>query len=158
TATKTNTKALVIFFHGLNGRPSVWNDHIHELEKLSKDHPEFAVDLFAPHLPKGGHCTLEDPEVEILFKDIREWVEKNPAKPIVMFGQSNGCRFALRLETLLREHAPQSPVQLFLTGPVLFGTSLIQRCTNIASPTLLNRLSFGLITPTACQELGLGSD
>jgi hypothetical protein len=153
----TNKKGLVIFFHGLNGKPLAWNHHIAKFEKMSKDCPEFSVDIFVPLVPKKGHCALDHAEITRFNEKISEWAEKNPGKPIVIFGQSNGSRIALHTELWLREHSPKAPVQLSLTGGVLFGTTLIQKLTGRISPKILNILSFGLLTPVACQELASGS-
>jgi hypothetical protein len=154
---KTDKKALLIFFHGLNGEPSVWNNHIMKFENLAKSFPEFNVDLFTPDVPKKGHCTLDDSKLVFLYEKIGAWTKKNPGKPVILFGQSNGSRIALYAETWLRERAPRTPVHLSLTASVLFGTSHIQSLKDNISLENLDTLTLGLLTPIACQELALGS-
>lgn len=121
---KTNAKGLIILFHGLNGQPTLWNDH---LDSLSK-YPDF--DSIALAVPEAGVCSLEDTRFESLLERIVDWTKRNPLKPVAFFGQSNGSRVAANFETLLREHAPKTPVHVSLTGAVLFGSEMVSK-TNI---------------------------
>lgn len=157
TAEKTNKIALAVFFESLNGKPADWNDYISKFQTISKDVPEFDVELFAPGVPKSGHCTLEDPELKTIYEKICQWADHNPGKPIVFFGHSNGTRVSLYLEQLLRARAPKTPVYLSFAGGVLFGTSLIQAFTKKISSWLLYKFTFGFMTPIVCKELALGS-
>lgn len=157
TTEKTNKNALVVFFESLNGKPADWNEYIAKFQAISKDIPEFDVELFAPGVPKSGHCTLKDPELKTIYEKVCQWADHNPGKPIVFFGHSNGTRVSLHLEQLLRTRAPTTPVYLSFAGGVLFGTSLIQAFTKKISSWLLYRFTFGFMTPVVCKELALGS-
>lgn len=155
---KTEKQALIIFFHGLNGKPSVWDNHISKFNKISKKCPQFNVQLFAPKIPKRGHCTLKHPELIAIYDQVVNWANNNPGKPIVIFGHSYGSRIGLRIETFLRKRAPGNPVLLTLSGGVLYGTSKIQGLTKKISAKTLERLTLGLMTSVACEELALESN
>lgn len=155
---KSDASGLVVLFHGLNGKPSVWNGHVQKFEELAVDFPGFCVDLFTPEIPKKGHCALDGKELSRLYCNIAQWARNNPGKPIVLFGQSNGARIALHLEVLLRKLAPSNPVHLSSTGGVFYGTSMLHKLTQKFSPQVLQKLTLGLLTPIACEELKLGGE
>ncbi len=157
TAEKTNKNALAVFFESLNGKPADWDAYFSKFKAISKDVTGFDVELFAPGVPKSGHCTLQDPELKTIYEKILRWADHNPGKPIVFFGHSNGTRVSLHLEQLLRARAPKIPVYLSFAGGVLFGTSLIQAFTKKISTWLLYKFTFGFMTPVVCKELALGS-
>src|SRR5262249_44275638 len=69
---ETDKNSLIVFFHGLNGRPSVWNTHVSEFERLAKNNPEFSAEMFTPQVPNKGHCALDDLKVIELFDGIVE--------------------------------------------------------------------------------------
>jgi hypothetical protein len=151
-------EGLVVFFHGLNGKPSVWNNHIAHFNKLSNDCGIQGLDLFAPAMPNKGHCALNDGRIGDLVTKIVEWSKLNPSKPIVLIGQSNGSRIALEIETRLRTLAPCTPISISLTGAVLYGTSLIDRLVSFIGTKVIVSLSRGLLTSTCIEELKEGSE
>lgn len=153
----TQKKALVVFFHGLNGRPTFWDGHIKRFEKLSENFSDCHVELFAPEVPSKGHCVLEDPRMQAMYQKVREWAENNPGKPIVLFGQSYGTRVALRTEVFLRTHAPSNPVYVSLTGGALYGTSRVTRIAHTIPDRVLKPLTLGLLATESRKELSLGS-
>lgn len=155
---QTDKNSLIVFFHGLNGRPSVWNAHVAEFEKMSKHNPAFSAEMFTPQVPNKGHCTLDDPKVIELFDEIVEWCKNNPGKPVTLFGQSNGSRLALALEVYLRDKSPGTPVLVSSTGGAIYGSSTVEILTKYISPKTLEKISFGLVTRVACEELSYGSD
>lgn len=155
---ETNKNSLIVFFHGLNGRPSVWNTHVAEFEKLAKNNPEFSAEMFTPQVPRKGHCSLDDPEVIKLFDGINEWCKNNPGKPVTLFGQSNGSRLALALEVYLRDKSPGTPVLVSSTGGAIYGSSTVEKLTKHISPETLEKISFGMVTKVACEQLNYGSD
>lgn len=155
---ETNKKSLIVFFHGLNGRPSVWNTHIAEFERLAKNNPEFSAEMFAPQVPSKGHCALNDPRVIELFDGIVEWCKNNPGKPVTLFGQSNGSRLTLALEVYLRDKCPGTPVLVSSTGGALYGSSTLEMLTKYISPQLLEKITFGAVTKVACEQLNYGSE
>lgn len=155
---KTDKNSLIVFFHGLNGRPSVWNTHVAEFEKLAKNNPEFSAEMFTPQVPSKGHCSLDDPKVIELFDGIVEWCKNNPGKPVTLFGQSNGSRLALALEVYLRNKSPGTPVLVSSTGGAIYGSSTVEMLTKYISPKILEKISFGMITKVACEQLNYGSD
>jgi hypothetical protein len=81
-------------------------------------------------VPEQCVCSLEDNRFESLLERIVDWTKRNPLKPVAFFGQSNGSRIAAYFDTLLREHAPQTPVHGSLTGAVLFGSEMVSK-TNV---------------------------
>jgi len=149
---------LVVFFHGLNGKPSVWNNHLDLFKKLAEKNEETSLAFYTPIVPNKGHCTLTDVGIDTIVENIERWISLHPNKPVVLLGQSNGSRVALEIETRLRERAPRTPVSLSLTGPVLYGTSLINKITEKLSIDRLSKFSFGLLTPVSIKELRQGSD
>lgn len=116
---KTGSIALVILFHGLHGQSSVWDNHITKLN----DYP--AIDVIAPEIPEAGQSDINSESFNCLLDRIIDWTKRNPFKPIVLFGQSNGSRVAAHYEILLREKAPSTPVLVSLTAAVLFGSVII---------------------------------
>lgn len=153
--TDKSDQALVVFLHGLNAAPSFWDNFISRFEKVMGKNPESGIHLFDPKIPHKGHCTLEDPELAKIYDQIVNWATNHPGKPILIYGHSNGTRIALKVETLLRKKAPTNPVHLTLNAGVLYGTSFIQDLTKKIAPKALEKLSLGLITPVACQQLAL---
>jgi pimeloyl-ACP methyl ester carboxylesterase len=116
---KTGSIALVILFHGLHGQSSVWDNHIDQL----KDYHE--IDVLTPEIPEAGQSDIDSEPFSCLLNRIIDWTKRNPLKPIVLFGQSNGSRVATHYEILLREKAPSTPVLVSLTAAVLFGSVMI---------------------------------
>jgi len=116
---KAGSVGLVILFHGLNGQPSVWNKHI----AFFSEHPE--IDCIAPEIPEAGNCSLEIPSFDVMLQKIVAWALQHPLKPIVLFGQSFGSRVATHFEYQLRSHVPTTPVHLFLSGAVLYGSKTV---------------------------------
>jgi alpha-beta hydrolase superfamily lysophospholipase len=117
----SDKRALVVFFHGLNGHPSLWSEHINYFES------NYEIDIIAPKIPARGNCDIEDEIFLGFFNRIVDWTLRNPSKPVALFGQSNGSRIALLFETWLRNKAPQTPVYVSLTGPVLFGSKTVEK-------------------------------
>lgn len=150
-------EGLVVFFHGLNGQPSMWNDHLSQFKKLEENR-DTSLAFYTPLLPKKGHCTLNDFGIDEIVEKIKNWIVLHPSKPLVLMGQSNGSRVALEIETRLRKSAPQTPVSVSLTGPVLYGTSLIDKITEKVGIDRFSKITFGLLTPVSIEELKLGSD
>lgn len=149
---------LVVFFYGLNGKTSLWSDHLYQFKKEEEKNKGFSLAYYTPLLPNNGHCTLNDKGIDQIVEKIENWIVFHPHKPVVLLGQSNGSRIALEIETRLRERASENPVFLSLTGPVLYGTSLINIITKIVSPYFLSKITFGLLTPLCVEELKLGSE
>jgi hypothetical protein len=118
---RTNAKGLIVLFHGLNGQPTLWNTHLDSLKEY------LDVDSITLGVPEEGVCSLEDGRFESLLERIIDWTKRNPLKPIAFFGQSNGSRVAAYFETLMRQHAPQTPVHVSLTGAVLFGSVMVSK-------------------------------
>jgi hypothetical protein len=149
---KTEKVGLAILFHGLNGQPSLWDDHI----ALLQNYP--ALDLFAPEVPDAGHRSLTDQTSQVLLQRIVDWTNKNPGKPVAFFGQSNGTRFALLFETWLRVHTPKTPVHVSLTTGVLFGTSSVDMINTVLKTIQSTAFTFGHLSQVNCAELAFGSD
>lgn len=142
---RVNAKGLIVLFHGLNGQPTLWNDHLDTLTQ----YPDF--DSIALEVPEAGVCSLEDDRFKSLLERIVDWTKRNPLKPIALFGQSNGSRVAAHFETLLREHVPQAPVHVSLTGGVLFGSEMV-------SKTAFDALSDLKLGYNIYKDLSFGSE
>lgn len=150
---KTGSQGLAVLFHGVNGHPSAWNKHVEALEQQGNN-----LDIMPMELPNKGHCYTNGTEAQALLNRVVDWTRRNPGKPIALFAHSNGSRFAVRLETWLRERAPQTPVHVSLAGGVLYGSSRINQLMSLASPDDLQTLTRGFISPILCEELAFGSD
>lgn len=149
---KVEAVALAVFFHGLNGKESVWDGHRTYLQKQSA-----MIDVIAPRLPKGGHARIDGEDTRALEKRIVAWTREHPGMPVAFFGQSRGSMYAVQMETLLRETAPKTPVFVSSTGGVLFGSSKVDRLTRFIPPNRSHILTCGLLTKTACEELSDGN-
>lgn len=149
---KVDKLGLALLFHGLNGQPSVWDNHISLLKKNE-------LDIYAPEVPDGGHKSIEDETSYILLNRIVDWTKRNPGKPICIFGQSNGSRLALLFEVWLRTKAPETPVYVSLTAGVLFGTSGANVTNNLLRTDGSNSsIISGMISQENGLELPFGSD
>lgn len=145
TIGKTGSKALFIFYHGLNGQPSLWNNHISYVET----HPK--IDHVAFEIPEAGNCSFDDSPFYSLLERIVDWTVRNPFMPIVLFGQSLGSRVATFFEILLRERAPNTPVHVSLTGAVLFGSKTV-------NAVALDKLHSCLPSYNIYEDLSYGSE
>jgi hypothetical protein len=136
-------------FHGLNGQPSLWNDHVVRLSKHD------GLDVFVPEIPQAGNCHIEGDAFHKLLDRIVNWTIRNPLKPVAFFGQSNGSRVATRFEIWLRKSAPTTPVFVSLTGAVLFGSKTIEMLTGAIS---LGTVSAFMPGYNVYQDLNYGSE
>lgn len=152
-STKINSKALLICFHGLNGQPSLWDEHIAYLHKMDPQ-----IEALALKVPNAGHCSVNGPEIHMLADRVVQWTKDHPGKPVALFGQSNGTRFAVRLETWLRKQASTTPVHVALTGAVLYGTQNVNKVLKCIPIEKTARFTCGLFSPIICKELAVGSD
>ena len=107
-------RALIVFLHGLNSHPSIWNKHLHSFSK------QFPQDLlWAPEILLKGNCSLARASKPILFQ-LRNYLQKiieEKKKPfVVLIGASNGARIALNLE--LRTRSLSSDIFIIsIAGP-----------------------------------------
>lgn len=118
---KDGSHGLAIFLHGLNGHPSLWDEHI----AYFLSHTE--IDVIAPEIPEQGNCDMQGANFIKFLDRIVDWTKRNPTKPITFFGQSNGTLVAALFEVWLREKAPKTPVYVSLSGPVLFGSKMVSQ-------------------------------
>lgn len=149
---KAQTHGLAVLFHGLNGQPTLWDAHVALLKKTP------GIDVFVPQVPDAGHRSLTDDSSYVLLNRIVDWTKKNPGKPVALFGQSNGSRFALLFETWLRERAPGTPVHVSLTAGVMYGTTTVDLTNALLRTNELAVTSLGKLSLVNCMELGFGSD
>jgi hypothetical protein len=54
-----------------------------------------------PYVPHRGNCSLKEAAEPILAM-VEDYIEKNPGKPVILIGTSNGGRIAAYIETKLR--------------------------------------------------------
>lgn len=151
-STKVNSLGLAVLFHGLNGQPSLWDEHA----ALFENTPE--IEVYAPAVPQEGHLPLESDQSHALLKRIVDWTKANPGKPVALFGQSNGSRFALQFEIWLRERAPTTPVHVCITSGVMYGTSTVDLTNYVFWTDVTETFSFSKLSLANCEELAFGSD
>lgn len=143
------SRGLVVFVHGLRSFPEVWSSQLSLLDQKP-------VDIFAPHVPEKGMCSLEK-AVAPIYPIIRDYAQKNPQKPISLIGHSNGSRIVSLMDKYLREDAPQSPVRVSAIAGVIFGSSRMDQIDSfgIASyfyPQITNELKYGSRVARALLE------
>lgn len=113
------SEGLYLFIHGLRGAPTAWNSY---LKKVNERSP--GIHCLAPHVPLGGNCPLED-SAEPLLEIVKDYLKKNPGKPVVLVGTSNGGRIALYIENKLEADCLNLSI-ISLAG-VHYGTKQINR-------------------------------
>lgn len=117
---KKESQGLVVMLHGLACDPAVWHPQCVHLEKHKN------TDVFAPHVPKWGLCSLEEAASPFL-PVVLDYIEKYPNNPICFIGFSNGTRISLWLETQLREKSPNTAVMVSNIAGVHLGSGRVNQ-------------------------------
>lgn len=143
------SQGLMVFVHGLRSFPEIWSNQLSFLEQQP-------VDIFVPHVPEKGMCSLEE-AVAPIYPLIRDYAQQNPQKPISLLAHSNGSRIVSLMDKYLREDAPQSPVRVSAIAGVILGSSRMDQIDRfgIASyfyPQIANELKYGSVTARALLE------
>ncbi len=126
---KQNSRGLILLLHGLHNHPSIWEGYIHALRSK-----KLQVDICAPAIPKAGDCGLKEAAKSVV-EITKNYLQKNPGKPICLLGLSNGARIATYIDVQLRN----TPVNIFVS--TISGAHLRSKSTNfIAKVPLINRL------------------
>jgi len=111
-----DNEGLFVIVHGLHGSPA-FSSAIYK-ERIEKKHPG-KYEVKVPYITKQGDCSLED-AAEPVLEMVKDYIEKNPGKPVNLIGTSNGGRIIGYIETHLREQ----DVHIRVTGlaGVFFGS------------------------------------
>jgi len=115
---KEGSKGLYVCIHGFNGHPSIWRKQ-HETLRQQEGY-----DLVLPHIPKKGNCSLEE-AADPVYRMVKDYVTKNPQKPVCLLGVSNGARIAIDVERRLRAEAQGTRVKVSLVASATLGTKLV---------------------------------
>jgi hypothetical protein len=118
-----NSGGLCVLLHGLNGHPSSMDCVRDELEeKLEKP-----VTFYQPFVEKRGNCSIEDSSDKI-YKLVVEWGEKNPEKPIIFCGVSNGARMSAYIATKLKtDPSLANPIKVNSIAGPFFGSKMVNQ-------------------------------
>ncbi len=111
---------LCLFIHGLRGIPHDWHEYLVEMKRR---HPD--VYCLAPYVLLEGNCSLKEAAAPLL-RLVQDYARKNPGKPIILIGTSNGGRIAMYLETQLRvEDLEYRQLTVVSLAGVHYGTQFI---------------------------------
>lgn len=138
---RQDNEGLYVLIHGLNGHPSAWDG---QASDLKDKHPE--AEIRQVRVPKNGNCGLEEAADPIL-KMVKDYIEKNPGKPICLFGVSNGGRIAAYIEKELRDIP--GAIKVSTVAGVHYGSGLMSFLNDVGvSPWLFeeevrDELAFG---------------
>jgi len=126
---KENSEGLYVLIHGLKGHPNTWYK---QLDILQEKQPN--CDIKIPFVFKKGDCSLEEALVPI-EKMIRDYIARNPGKPICLLGFSNGSRIALELETRLRD--TYTPIKVSSVAGAFLGTKQMTLASQLKIANLI---------------------
>lgn len=93
-----NSDVFCGFFHGLNQHPSQVDAFRDQMDQGLKDKN---VTYYQPFIKNKGNCSLDEAANEI-YDNISTWAEKNPGKPIILSGASNGARISAFVASRLK--------------------------------------------------------
>lgn len=121
---KKENEGLFVLIPGLNGNPNLIATSY--AEAIKKAHPN-KYEIRVPHVPHRGNCSIEKAFTPILSM-VRDYIHKNPGKPVCLIGHSNGGRIAAFVETGLRNE----DVNIKVTGiaGAFFGSSNMTTLNN----------------------------
>jgi len=118
-------QGLILFIHGWKGLPHNWHEY---LIKIKRDRLGFCC--LAPHVISEGNCSLEE-AAKPLLAIVKDYAVKNPCKPIVLIGTSNGGRIAMHLESQLAvEDLDGRCFSLVSLAGVHYGTKFVDYLTS----------------------------
>ncbi|MEC7839605.1 MAG: hypothetical protein VX777_06165 [Chlamydiota bacterium] len=111
------SKKLVVFIHGLNGSPTIWNRYLLKLESESNQ-----ATTFAPYVKDKGYCKLKEAALPIL-EAVQNYISKYPDNSVTLVGYSNGASIAGYIERKINT----KKVTLVSIAGAFNGTMLIDR-------------------------------
>ena len=129
-----DNRGLFVVIHGLYGTPQV-DAFLYggQVEKAVF----YTYEVRAPFVPDVGNCPLEKAAAPILSM-VRDYIEKNPGKPVHLIGHSNGGRIAAYVETQLRDVAVD--IRVTAVAGVFFGTSHMTQLSTVGMvPSFLDK-------------------
>lgn len=138
------SKGLYVLIHGLKGHPCCWDNYINQIKEQQP-----CSDCFVPNIKDGGNNSLEEIANPIL-EAVRDYVEKNPGKPICLIGVSNGTRIAGYIERNLM--LEKTAIKTISIAGVHFGTKIIDKLERFKLLKILN------LHPAIVQDFKYGSE
>lgn len=141
-AWRPKSDGLFILATGLNGHPAWAGPY---LSRIQRERPNIEVRI--PQVPHEGDTTLQEAADPIVAM-ARDYIRKNPGKPISIIGTSNGGRIAAYVETRLRNE----PVSIRVTGiaGVYFGSERM-------SEGISHKIASFRYCPEIVTDLSMGS-
>lgn len=113
----TPSEGLCVLIQGLGGYPFIWKKYIDDLKQLNPK-----IHCVAPVIYKRGNDRLKKVSQPVLAI-IKDYIAKNPNKPICFVGISNGARIASYLERKLYQES--CPIKNYSIAGVHFGTNVM---------------------------------
>lgn len=143
-------KTLIVFLSGLNGTPSIFDEHI--LEIIQEDLND--IDIFVPNVLKRGFASLDDILPSILH-EIQTWAKIPGDKKLVLVGISNGARIARGLDAALGTNNGWANIKK------LQFISIVGACRGSYAVNVINKLKLSFILnsslkkemPVGCQRM-----
>ena len=123
---KNNTKpaGLVVFIHGLNSDPAVYNRHV---EYMNETCEAMDCTLVAPFVKKRGNVSLDE-AAKPFYELVKAYHDRYFTSPIALVGTSNGSRIAGQVDVWMRGRGCKMHVSSI--AGVLDGTKLINETEN----------------------------
>lgn len=118
------SQGLFFFVHGYGGSPQRWSGYLQESHKKI---PE--AHALAPYVPERGNCPLETAGKPLL-EIVQNYVNKYPAKPLYLFGFSNGARLVTYIESRLQLPQKSSLTVVSIAG-AHFGSQVVNTMVKI---------------------------
>jgi pimeloyl-ACP methyl ester carboxylesterase len=120
-------RGLVVFVHGLNGRPGQWRTMS---KTVQEQLPEFSI--WTPKVHCKGNTCLDVAAGKIL-PTVTQYLKDYPDNGVALVGVSNGGRIVLRLSLLLPTNRH---ISCHSIAGVLFGSVVMAGAASIAQPLL----------------------
>ena len=115
-------KALVVLLHGLNSNSA----HMGISRRALEHRFGQSLAYFQPRIYRRGNCKLDE-ATEKVTQMVRQWAMKNPDKPIVFTGVSNGARIsALAASQLKCLDGLSNPMKVHAAAGPFFGTHTVR--------------------------------
>jgi hypothetical protein len=128
---KEENEGLFVVIEGLKGDPAI--SSLVYKEKIEKAHPG-KYEVKVPYIVKQGDCSLKQ-AAEPILKMVKDYIQKNPGKPVNLIGTSNGGRIIGYVESHLRDE----DVHIRITGiaGVFFGSRRIDALSKLGLASLV---------------------
>ena len=133
---KSESKCLFLFVHGLNGSPSCWKKYIEKIKCKPKYNKN--ITIIAVNVPHKGNCKL-DAAVCPIYKIVEKYISIFPNNPIYLFGFSNGTRIVFQMEYYLRYDYPTVPVHIISIAGIFKGILIMNGYGAVLLPFLYSK-------------------